>query len=92
MFTQTPDPNKAVLITGKLETPSGTIPTGVIQILTENDNFLNVAYMRDNGNYRIYAQKGVQFKFEVTDGPTGTVKYTENLTLTEDTVKNVTIN
>lgn len=91
MFTQTPDPNKAVLITGKLETPSGTIPTGVNQILTENDNFLNVAYMQDNGNYRIYAQKGVQFKFEVTDGPTGTVKYTENLTLTEDTVKNITI-
>lgn len=57
MFTQTPDPNKAVLITGKLETPSGTIPTGVNQILTENDNFLNVAYMQDNGNYRIYAQK-----------------------------------
>lgn len=36
-------------------------------------------------------KKGVQFKFEVTDGPTGTVKYTENLTLTEDTVKNITI-
>lgn len=48
--------------------------------------------MRDDGSYRIYAQNGVQFLFRVSDGPTGTVKYTENLTLTEDTVKNVTIN
>lgn len=92
MFTQTPDPNKAILITSKLQTSTGGIPSGVNQILTENDNFLNVAYMQDDGSYRIYAQNGVQFKFEVTDGPTGTVKYTENLTLTEDTVKNVTIN
>ena len=72
MFTQTPDPNKAILITGKLQTSTGGIPSGVNQILTENDNFLNVTYMRD-------------------DGPTGTIKYTENLTLTEDTVKNITI-
>ena len=34
---------------------------------------------------------GVQFLFRVSDGPTGTIKYTENLTLTEDTVKNITI-
>lgn len=33
----------------------------------------------------------VQFLFRVSDGPTGTIKYTENLTLTEDTVKNITI-
>lgn len=92
MFTQTPDPNKAILITGKLQTSTGGIPSGVNQILTENDNFLNVTYMRDDGSYRIYAQNGVQFLFRVSDGPTGTVKYTENLTLTEDTVKNVTIN
>jgi len=31
------------------------------------------------------------FLFRVSDGPTGTIKYTENLTLTEDTVKNITI-
>jgi len=36
------------------------IPSGVNQILTENDNFLNVTYMRDDGSYRIYAQNGVQ--------------------------------
>lgn len=91
MFTQTPDPNKAILITGKLQTSTGGIPSGVNQILTENDNFLNVTYMRDDGSYRIYAQNGVQFLFRVSDGPTGTIKYTENLTLTEDTVKNITI-
>jgi len=40
MFTQTPDPNKAILITGKLQTSTGGIPSGVNQILTENDKFL----------------------------------------------------
>lgn len=91
LFTQTPDPNKAILITGKLQTSTGGIPSGVNKIITENNNFLNVTYMKNNGSYRIYAQNGVQFKFEVSDGPTGTIKYTENLTLTEDTVKNITI-
>ena len=91
LFIQTPNPNKAILITGKLQTSTGGIPSGVNQILTQNDNFLNVTYMRANGSYRIYAQNGVQFKFEVSDGQTGTIKYTENLTLTEDTVKNITI-
>ena len=48
LFTQTPDPNKAILITGKLQTSTGGIPSGVNQILTQNDNFLNVTYMRNN--------------------------------------------
>lgn len=86
LFTQTPNPDNTVLITGNIDVSD----SGTYQISTENDNFTNVAYRRDDGSYKIYAQKGVQFKFQISES--GNIKYTEDLILTEDTVKNIILN
>lgn len=89
--TQLPDPSKTVKLSGTVKLSNGTIPDYSFHICASNSNFTNYIYATDStGYYSLYVQKGVPFDFEVRGGG-GTPIYNEELTLNEDTIKNITI-
>lgn len=88
---QLPDPSKTVKLSGTVKLSNGTIPEYSFHICASNSNFTNCIYATDStGYYSLYVQKGVPFDFEV-QGEGGTPIYNEELTLNEDTIKNITI-
>jgi hypothetical protein len=89
--TQLPDPSKTVKLSGTVKLSNGTIPDYSFHICASNSNFTNCIYATDStGYYSLYVQKGVQFNFDV-QGEGGATIYNEDLTLNEDTIKNITI-
>lgn len=86
---QLPNSDTTVLISGNITDSMGGIPSEVVEIQASNSDFINNAYMKDDGTYRIYAPKNKSFTFEVLIGSEPVV--TETLTLNGDTIKNITI-
>lgn len=88
-FYQNPNPEYSVKLSGKVTDKYGN-PITNTQILAQSVSFIDSMYCdKRTGEYTLFVEKGYKFTLDVTVD--GELKYTEDLTLNEDTIKNIVI-